>query len=344
MALPFVSLDDLVQMYDDIYTTSTISGEMLEVTDFLDHNLLRVYIRGRPAHGKLHAVPCFFSPMIWNMKRRVGKVASAERGQIVSIVCCLPPTGIYIPPAVIFPRKRLNPELYRDAPEGILHLISDSGFMNTELFVEWLQHFTQFVKPTKRILHHTSYSAPNASHMIQPLDKSFFVPLKSAYSTERDKFMVRNPRRVITHREVASPFCRAYEKVATLEKAKNSFRATGIFPFNPEIFTEDDFLSSAVSSRPEPNQQTEERKPQQKVQLNPDVEESQQVRQDTFQTNFISRPDGKNNLNGQVCSRSSTFSKPPIKKEEDGEEIINNDFISIQEYSGDIREETNRRN
>ncbi|KAJ4443639.1 hypothetical protein ANN_05313 [Periplaneta americana] len=48
---------------------------------------------------------------------------------------------------------------------------------------------------------------------------------------------------------------------ATLEKAKDSFRATGIFPFNPEIFTEDDFLSSAVTSRPEPNQETEERSP-----------------------------------------------------------------------------------
>lgn len=146
--------------------------------------------------------------------------------------------------------------------------------------------------------------------MIQPLDKSFFVPLKSAYSTECDKFMVRNPGRVITHREVSSLFCRAYERVATLEKAKNSFRATGIFPFNPEIFTEDDFLSSAVTSRPEPNQETEERKPQQKIQLNPDTEESQQVRQDTFQTNFISRPDGENNLNGQVCSPSTLLRLP----------------------------------
>ncbi|KAJ4432997.1 hypothetical protein ANN_15254 [Periplaneta americana] len=104
--------------------------------------------------------------------------------------------------------------------------------------------------------------------------------------------MVSNPGRVVTHREVSSLFCRAYERVATLEKAKNSFRATGIFSFNPEIFTEDDFLSSAVTSRPEPNQETEERKLQQKIQLNPDIEESQQVRQDTLQTNFISRPDG----------------------------------------------------
>ncbi|KAJ4433071.1 hypothetical protein ANN_15328 [Periplaneta americana] len=146
----------------------------------------------------------------------------------------------------------------------------------------------------QRTPHHTSYSAPNASHMIQPLDKGFFVPLKSAYSTECDKFMVRNPGRVITHREVYFLFCRAYERVATLEKAKNSFRATGIFPFNPEIFTEDDFLS----------------KPQQKIQLNPDVKESQQVRQDTFQTNSLSRPDGENNLNGQVCSPSTLLRLP----------------------------------
>ncbi|KAJ4430372.1 hypothetical protein ANN_22588 [Periplaneta americana] len=162
----------------------------------------------------------------------------------------------------------------------------------------------------QKTLHHTSYSAPNASHMIQPLDKSFFVPFKSASSTECDKFMVRNPGRVITHREVSSLFYRAYERVATLEKAKNSFRATGIFPFNPEIFTEDDFLSSDVTSRPEPTQETEERKPQQKIQLNPDVKKSQQVRQDTFQTNSISRPDGENNLNGQVCSPSALLRLP----------------------------------
>ncbi|KAJ4451067.1 hypothetical protein ANN_02504 [Periplaneta americana] len=71
-----------------------------------------------------------------NQETSLGKVASAERGQIVSIVCCLSPTGVDIPPAIIFPRKRFNPELYRGAPEGTLHLLSDSGFMNTELFVE----------------------------------------------------------------------------------------------------------------------------------------------------------------------------------------------------------------
>jgi hypothetical protein len=28
-------------------------------------------------------------------------------------------------------------------------MISDTGFINTELFIEWLKHFRSFVKPTK---------------------------------------------------------------------------------------------------------------------------------------------------------------------------------------------------
>ncbi|PNF19310.1 hypothetical protein B7P43_G07304 [Cryptotermes secundus] len=69
---------------------------------------------------------------------------SGERGQTVTVVCC-----IFVPPAMIFARKWMKPELFTDAPEGTLPMISDTGFINTELFVEWLKHFTSFVKPTK---------------------------------------------------------------------------------------------------------------------------------------------------------------------------------------------------
>jgi hypothetical protein len=57
------------------------------------------------------------------------------------------PTGSFVPQAIIFLRKRLNIDLYRDAPEGTQTLLSDSGFINTELFLERLKHFTKLVKP-----------------------------------------------------------------------------------------------------------------------------------------------------------------------------------------------------
>lgn len=45
-------------------------------------------------------------------KKSVNKVSSAERGQLVTAVCCFSAGGHYVPPALIFPRKRLKPELW----------------------------------------------------------------------------------------------------------------------------------------------------------------------------------------------------------------------------------------
>ena len=206
-------------------------------------------------------------------KRHVGKVVSADRGQNVTVVCSMSPTGIYVPPAIIFPRKRMNDDLYRDAPEGSLPLISDTGYMNTELFIDWLNHFSKHVKPCEEDpvllildnhISHCSLDAvmlcrnsfitllslpPHASHIMQPLDKGFFGPLKNSFSIEYDNWMVSNPGRAITQREISSLFRPSYEKVSTIEKARNSFRGTGIHPFNSEIFSDEDFEPSAVTDR-----------------------------------------------------------------------------------------------
>jgi hypothetical protein len=38
--------------------------------------------------------------------------------------------------------------------------------------------------------------------------------------------------------------------VATLDKAENSFRACGIYPFNPHVFSPEDFSPAQVSFLP----------------------------------------------------------------------------------------------
>ena len=43
----------------------------------------------------------------------------------------------------------MKAELFKDAPEGSLPMISESGFMNSELFIAWLEHFQKFVKTTQ---------------------------------------------------------------------------------------------------------------------------------------------------------------------------------------------------
>lgn len=81
------------------------------------------------------------------------------------------------------------------------------------------------------------------------MTKGFFGPLKSIYSVECDKWMVNNPGRAITQREISTIFRLSYERVATIEKAKNSFKATGICPHNPESFSVEDFEPSCVTEQ-----------------------------------------------------------------------------------------------
>lgn len=213
-------------------------------------------------------IPKVFAP---KGKRNVSKVVSAERGQTVTAVCCMSASGIWVPPCLIFPRKRMRDELFVGAPPGTLRLVAESGYMNTDLFLEWLHHFQNFVKssaedPVILILdNHTSHCSlpaiifarehritlltlpPHASHKMQPLDKGFFGPLKSAFSAECDKWIVNNPGKVITLKQISSLFHNAYSRAATIGICEKSFAATGLYPYNPDIFTDDDFAPAQVT-------------------------------------------------------------------------------------------------
>ncbi|GBM48835.1 hypothetical protein AVEN_21619-1 [Araneus ventricosus] len=137
-------------------------------------------------------------------KKNCFKTSSAERGQTVTVVCCLSATGVFVPSALILPLKRMIPLLYKDAPNGTLPLINDTGYMNSHLFIDWLT-FVKHPKPSTEdpVLliadNHTSHCSlpavlfcreihitfltlqPHASHVLQPLDKGFFAPLKALY-------------------------------------------------------------------------------------------------------------------------------------------------------------------
>lgn len=160
-------------------------------------------------------------------KKTVCKISSGERGETITAVCCMSATGVYVPPALIFPRKRMNHLLFKDSPPGTLNLVTETGYMNSDLFLEWLKHFVHHTKPSQddpvllvadnhsshcslsAVLylrkHHVTFLTlpPHASHVIQPLDKGFFGPLKTAYAVEAEKWLVQHPGEVIKLTDVA---------------------------------------------------------------------------------------------------------------------------------------------
>lgn len=86
--------------------------------------------------------------------------------------------------------------------------------------------------------------APHSSHRMQPLDVTFFGPLKAAYRREYDFFMKSKAMVKITPYDLSEIFNKAYSNVASIQKGVSGFSATGIYSLNPNIFSDEDFYAA----------------------------------------------------------------------------------------------------
>ena len=155
-------------------------------------------------------------------KKQVGAVTSAERSVHSTVVCCMCSAGNFIPPCIIFPRKRWKQKLGDNGPPGTLNLCQENGWMTGELFFQWLQHFVKYAAPSpdNNVLllvdghpSHKFYEAvkyarqngvvlvcfpPHCTHRVQPLDVVFYGPLKTYFNTETTKWLKNHPGRAVT--------------------------------------------------------------------------------------------------------------------------------------------------
>ncbi|KAL2094710.1 hypothetical protein ACEWY4_009429 [Coilia grayii] len=86
-------------------------------------------------------------------KRQVGRVTSGERGFTITAACAMNAAGQFFPPLFIFPRKRMNNRLMFGAPPGSVGGVTDSGWMDSALFLQWLKHFSSIVGCTPQRPH-----------------------------------------------------------------------------------------------------------------------------------------------------------------------------------------------
>ena len=178
---------------------------------------------------------------------------------------------------MLFPRVHFRGHMLRGAPPGTLGLANKTGRMNSELFSEVIDHFIHHSKSSKdqtSLLvydNHESHLSievmdkakengvtiltlpPHSSNKMQPLDVGVYKPFKTYYSQAMDSWMMRNPGKPISIYEIAHCVGIAHQKAMTPANITAAFRKTGIFPFDKTIFTEADFLSTAVTDRPAPS-------------------------------------------------------------------------------------------
>lgn len=205
--------------------------------------------------------------------KQVSQCTSAERGDLVTVCCIISASGNSLPPAMVFPRKNFKEHMINGAPAGTLGLATASGWMNGESFVSVMKHFikhsgSSIDNPTILIMdNHESHLTieslnlaksngviivtlpPHCSNKLQPLDVSCYAPFKAHYNSAVDSWLLHHPGTPMTIYQIAQCVGVAHDRALTPSNIKAGFLATGIFPYDDKIFTNDDFLCSYVTDR-----------------------------------------------------------------------------------------------
>jgi hypothetical protein len=162
------------------------------------------------------------------------------------------------------------------APVGSKGGANPSGWSNERLFVEFLDHLIEHAKPSKEepvllfLDSHESHAnapvikkahdtgiimatfPPHTSHKLQPLDRTVFGSFRLHYNRAVSDWMSSNSGKTLSIYEVAQMVGRAFPLAFINSNILSGFAASGIYPLNEDIFSDDDFLSSYVSHRPAP--------------------------------------------------------------------------------------------
>jgi hypothetical protein len=178
----------------------------------------------------------------------------------VTLIAAINAAGWSVPPFLIFAGKYHLSAWYEGAeiPRDWAFAVSDNGWTNNKLGVDWLKHFDAYTKArtvgARRLLildvhesHHslefqdlckenniyTLYMLFHSPHLLQSLDVGCFSPLKRAYSREVES-LIRHHINHITKLEFLPAFKIAFDRSFTSANICSAFRGAGLVPLQPE--------------------------------------------------------------------------------------------------------------
>jgi hypothetical protein len=93
---------------------------------------------------------------------------------------------------------------------------------------------------------------PHCSHKLQPLDRSVFGPFKRFAAVAQDAWMKNHPGQSMTIYDIPEIVAIALPVATTPTNICSGFRVSGIFPFDRNIFAEEEYVPSYSTDRPDP--------------------------------------------------------------------------------------------
>lgn len=195
-------------------------------------------------------------------------LTAPEHGENVSIVGCGNALGQAVPPLILFKGKRLKPEWTDHLPPGSKAMMTLKGSMTNESFIAWLEHFAAYKNPGSTLLifdgakshldisiveaaenHAITLFCPpsNTTHELQPMDKAVFKSYEVFWDQEVLNFLLTQPGKTVTKMRFGEIFTPVWLKAMTPSNIISGFRATGIYPLNPDIIPEAAFAPSLIT-------------------------------------------------------------------------------------------------
>ncbi|KAK3931060.1 Pogo transposable element with KRAB domain [Frankliniella fusca] len=279
--------------------------------------------------------------------------------------------GQMLPPYVVYKATHLYDTWTEGGPEKTCYNRTASGWFDMEVFEDWFFKIAVPYLKSKtgpkavigdNLASHLSLSVvkacednnicfillpPNSTHLTQPLDVSFFRPLKAAWRKELDDFKKKN-RGVIPKAVFSRRMKSALERIAanSSKTIQSGFRACGIIPLDPESVLKrlpseghedttksllsDSLLSNLQKNRfqEEPSSSTSKKK---KLSVKPG--ESVQVSAFTEIQNYTSQSQSKKKKKKTVAEENDRL----LEEEEDDVQAVN----EAGEESGESNKENN---
>lgn len=189
--------------------------------------------------------------------KRVERIMDSSKSSI-SIMMAISASGALLPPYVVYKSVHLYPTWVEGGPIGTVYNRTKSGWFDGPTFDDWfdrilLPHFKTLrgkkVLIGDNLASHISLHVlqscedndihfvllpPNATHLLQPLDVSFFAPFKKSWRSILTDWKFKN-RGCISKSEFPRLLQQALEKVGNIENSiKSGFKSCGIFPLCPE--------------------------------------------------------------------------------------------------------------
>ena len=144
----------------------------------------------------------------------------------ITLLCCASTAGIPHPPMIIYSKSFPGGQYRFEGPEDALYARSESGWIDTELFLAWMKKiFLKYAVPERPLLlltdgHKTHVNIdvidlcrennitlfclpPHTTHALQPLDVAVFKSLKDSFAKAVRALSFTKKNFTVTKREFA---------------------------------------------------------------------------------------------------------------------------------------------